>query len=53
MLVKAKINDQQKYIKISEPSLDEFLNAGKPSVTLTWKMQGNTNNAMKKHNYSW
>ena len=33
MLIKTKINNEQKYVKISEPSLEEFLNAGKPSVT--------------------
>ncbi|XP_031163378.1 uncharacterized protein LOC116055518 [Sander lucioperca] len=27
MLIKTKINNEQKYVKISEPSLDEFLNS--------------------------
>lgn len=33
MLIKTKINNEQKYVKISQPSLEEFLNSGKPSVT--------------------
>lgn len=33
MLIKTKINNDQKYVKISEPSLEEFLNSGKPSIT--------------------
>ena len=28
MLIKTKINNEQKYVKISEPSLDEYLNSG-------------------------
>lgn len=27
MLIKTKINNEQKYVKISEPSLEEFLNS--------------------------
>ncbi len=37
MLIKTKINNDQKYVKISEPSLDEFLSSGKPSVTNYYK----------------
>lgn len=31
MLIKTKINNDQKYVKISEPSLEEFLSSGKAS----------------------
>lgn len=33
MLIKTKIDKEQKYVKISEPSMEEFLKAGKPSLT--------------------
>lgn len=33
ILIQTKISNKQKYVNIGEPSLDEFLNAGQPSVT--------------------